>query len=99
PLTAEHLDVAERHPEVEPEWASISHDQVAAALSQLEEPFRRVYELHCLSHASYDQIAVLLGIPRNTVGTRLMRARRKVRALLRSQLAGGNARRGHDQAA
>ena len=87
PLTAEHLAVAELHAEVEPEWAAISRDQLDQALSRLEEPFRRVYELHCLSELSYDQIAALLGIPRNTVGTRLMRARRKVRALLRTQLA------------
>jgi RNA polymerase sigma-70 factor, ECF subfamily len=101
PLTAEHLDVAELHPEAEPEWASISQDQLAAALSQLDEPFRRVYELHYLSRASYDQIAALLGIPRSTVGTRLIRARRKVRALLRTQLAAcsANANRDHDRAA
>jgi RNA polymerase sigma-70 factor (ECF subfamily) len=101
PLTAEHLDVPKCDPEAEPEWASISQDQLAEALSQLEEPFRRVYELHCVSGVSYEQIAELLGIPRNTVGTRLMRARRKVRALLRTQLGGSsaNANQDHDRAA
>lgn len=101
PLTPEHLDVPEPDPDVAPEWASISPAQLHAALSQLDEQFRQVYELHCLSHVSYDQIAALLGIPRNTVGTRLTRARQKVRALLRTQLAGcsANANRDHDQTA
>ena len=100
PLTAEHLEVPQCDPEVEPEWAPISQGQLAAALSRLDEPLRQVYELHCVSRVSYEQIAALLGIPRNTVGTRLRRARQKMRALLHTQLAGcsANANRDHDQA-
>jgi RNA polymerase sigma-70 factor (ECF subfamily) len=96
PLQAEHLDIPEPDPEVEPEWASISPAQLEAALSQLDERFRQVYELHCQSHASYDEIAAVLGIPKNTVGTRLTRARRKVCSLLRAQLAGCSANENRD---
>lgn len=88
PLDEEKNDVPEPDPEVEPEWAAISPAQLRAALSQLDDRFRRVYELHCLSGASYDEIARTLNIPRNTVGTRLARARQKVREILRAQAAG-----------
>lgn len=80
-------DMPEPAPEEEPEWASISPAQLEAALAQLDDRFREVYELHCFSGASYDEIARTLHITRNTVGTRLARARQKVRALLRAQLS------------
>lgn len=83
----DQAEVPEPVAEVEPEWATISPAQLEAALAQLDPRFREVYELHCLSGASYEEIARQLNIPRNTVGTRLARARRKVRELLRAQLS------------
>jgi RNA polymerase sigma-70 factor (ECF subfamily) len=91
PIDDEDNDVPEPDPEVVPEWATISPAQLEAALSLLDDRFRRVYELHALSGASYDEIAETLSIPRNTVGTRLARARQKVRELLRAQLSGRSA--------
>jgi RNA polymerase sigma-70 factor (ECF subfamily) len=87
PMAAEHDDILVPDPEVEPAWASISPGQVEAALSQLDQRFRQAYELHYMSNASYEEIAAILQISRNTVGTRLARARQKIRALLRAQLA------------
>lgn len=81
----EETDVPEPDPEAEPEWASISPAQLEAALAQLDKRFRKVYEMHCLAGASYDEIARRLKIPKTTVGTRLARAREKVRELLRAQ--------------
>jgi RNA polymerase sigma-70 factor, ECF subfamily len=65
-----------------PDWATISDEQVADALQELESPFREVYQLRLLDKCSYDEIAERLLIPRSTVGTRLMRARKKLRQTL-----------------
>jgi len=65
-----------------PEWATISDQHVADALEELESPFREVYKLRLLDKCSYDEIALRLLIPRSTVGTRLMRARKKLRQTL-----------------
>ena len=76
--------VATVEPEItaKPEWATISDEQVADALQELESPFREVYTLRLLDKCSYDEIAERLLIPRSTVGTRLMRARKKLRQTL-----------------
>ena len=63
-------------------WEQITDQQVADALAQLESPFREVYQLRLLDNCSYDEIAERLTIPRATVGTRLMRARKKLRETL-----------------
>jgi len=65
-----------------PGWASISLDELRAALSHLPETFRAIYQLHALEGCSYIEIAQRLGIPKATVGTRLIRARRRLRQLL-----------------
>ncbi len=70
-------------------WESITHEQVHAALADLERPFREVYELRLLENCSYDEIADKLTIPRSTVGTRLMRARHKLRETLRAVASSG----------
>lgn len=82
----DQLPVAEPDPDPSPTWASISPAQLQAAITRLDDKFRRVYELHTLEGASYDQIARILSIPRNTVGTRLARARQKLREFLCAQL-------------
>ena len=65
-----------------PKWTSVSPEQVRAALDRLDPQFRRVYEMHALEGRSYQEIAESLGLPKNTVGTRLIRARKKLKALL-----------------
>ena len=60
-------------------WESITTEQVHAAVADLEGPFREVYELRLINNCSYDEIADRLTIPRSTVGTRLLRARQKLR--------------------
>jgi RNA polymerase sigma-70 factor (ECF subfamily) len=44
--------------------------------------FREVYRLHALEGRSYEEVAARLRIPKATVSTRLIRARRKLRDLL-----------------
>jgi RNA polymerase sigma-70 factor (ECF subfamily) len=65
-----------------PAWLDITHEQVQAALAQLGDEFRVVYELATAQNRSYKEIAAELRVPPATVGTRLIRARRKLRRLL-----------------
>jgi RNA polymerase sigma-70 factor (ECF subfamily) len=69
-------------PVAEPPWTNITLDQVRAAVEELEPAFRDVYVLHVFEHKSYAAIATQLSIQRLTVGTRLTRARQKLRELL-----------------
>jgi len=86
-MAMEEHEVASPEPEAAEAWESITHEQVTAALAGLERPFREVYELRLVENCSYDEIADRLTIPRSTVGTRLMRARHKLRESLLKQVA------------
>jgi RNA polymerase sigma-70 factor (ECF subfamily) len=65
-----------------PAWDHIGVDDVRAAVSDLEPGFRAVFEMHAFEGRSYDEIATAAAIPRSTVGTRLLRARSKLRTIL-----------------
>ena len=80
------LQVAMPEPVAPPAWAQVTPEQIRAALDQLAPAFREVYELHTAGRA-YDQIASDLGIPKNTVGTRLIRARKKLKEILLEELS------------
>ncbi|MER5997135.1 RNA polymerase sigma factor [Nonomuraea angiospora] len=56
--------------------------ELAAALAELDRRDRDVLLLVALAGLSHDEIATALGIPYGTVGSRLNRARKKLRALL-----------------
>jgi RNA polymerase sigma-70 factor (ECF subfamily) len=81
-LCIDEHEVASPEAESPEPWETITDEQIHAALADLERPFREVYELRLLGNCSYDEIADRLTIPRSTVGTRLMRARRKLRETL-----------------
>ncbi len=79
----EDVEVASPEPVAPPAWAHVTDAQLTAALATLGEDFRQVYLLHAQGK-SYDEIAAQLGIAKPTVGTRLIRARNKLKdALLR----------------
>ena len=78
----EEEEIASPEPEAPEAWETISSQQVKDALADLERPFREVYELRLVENCSYDEIADKLTIPRSTVGTRLLRARQKLRRTL-----------------
>ncbi|HTS83025.1 MAG TPA: RNA polymerase sigma factor [Myxococcaceae bacterium] len=65
-----------------PLWEKIDAEQLRAKVDELEPEFRDVFVLHAFERRSYKEIALALSIPLNTVGTRLLRARRKLRVLL-----------------
>jgi RNA polymerase sigma-70 factor (ECF subfamily) len=77
----EELQIAAPEPVAPPAWANVSSVQISAALDRISPEFRVVYELHAAGRA-YDEIARELGIPKNTVGTRLIRARKKLKEIL-----------------
>jgi len=65
-----------------PVWANITEDNVRAAVAQLPADLRLAYELCIHGKRTHEEIARILGIATMTVGTRLLRARRRLRELL-----------------
>jgi RNA polymerase sigma-70 factor (ECF subfamily) len=56
-----------------------------AAVSRLPPEQREVLLLVCLEEMTYEQVAVVLGVPVGTVMSRLHRARKRVRELLQDE--------------
>jgi RNA polymerase sigma-70 factor (ECF subfamily) len=69
-----------------PAWSAITPEQLRAALDKLDREFRVVFELRVYARLSYVEISERLGLSRNTVATRLMRGRDKLKVLLEKQL-------------
>jgi RNA polymerase sigma-70 factor (ECF subfamily) len=78
-ITIDEGDIPNPEADMPEPWESFTSEQVHAAVADLEGPFREVYELRLISNCSYDEIADKLTIPRSTVGTRLLRARQKLK--------------------
>jgi len=68
-------------------WDNVSDADLERAVAQLPDPLRHVFQLNVVDHLSYGDISAALNIPVNTVGTRLMRARRRLRITLEAQAA------------
>jgi RNA polymerase sigma-70 factor (ECF subfamily) len=65
---------------------------IRGALEQLDPDHREVLMLREYEQLSYDEIAVVVAVPINTVRSRLSRARSELKALLESQSARGVSR-------
>jgi RNA polymerase sigma-70 factor (ECF subfamily) len=76
-------DLAADEPTEPQDWSEITMEQLDAAVAQLGAEFRETFRLHAIERRSYQEIALQLGISKATVGTRLFRAREKLRAILR----------------
>lgn len=70
-----------------PIWSRITTEDVRRAAAQLPRDLREVYVMYALEGRSYLEVAEALGIPKATVGTRLLRARRRLKQLLTAELA------------
>jgi RNA polymerase sigma-70 factor (ECF subfamily) len=70
-----------------PAWCRVSSAQILGAMGELSTTVREVFELHELDNLSYAEIAQRMGIPVNTVASRLRRARERLRDLLLESLA------------
>lgn len=68
--------------QAQPTWAEYSVEDVRRAMARLSEPLRVTYQMHTLDGMGYQTIASQLGIAMATVGTRLNRARCRLRQLL-----------------
>jgi RNA polymerase sigma-70 factor (ECF subfamily) len=88
----ELLDVIpapELEPEPEPAWSQLSVREIYPSLDRLASPLRRAIELHAFERRSYQEISRVLHIAKTTVGTRLFRARRRLRRLVTEAQLGG----------
>lgn len=70
-------------------WEWITMGDVQSALLRLTPAQRAAFELCALAGMSYEEAAMRLGIPLRTVGTRLVRARARLRALLLANVRAG----------
>ena len=86
PMEAEPVAVAS---ETEAWWQSLTGDHVRAQLARLPDDQRETFELFVFEHLSYDEIAARLKIAKATVGTRILRARTKLRELLTKEHGNG----------
>jgi RNA polymerase sigma-70 factor (ECF subfamily) len=82
PLSLEGIEVAHSEPPPLPAWHELGVEQVRAAMSELPDELRAAYQLLIVEQKSYQEIATALGVPVSTVGTRILRARRRLRTLL-----------------
>ncbi|HTQ06183.1 MAG TPA: RNA polymerase sigma factor [Polyangiaceae bacterium] len=73
----------ESHDDPEPaRWRCVDEADLARFTSELDPRLREVFELHAREGLPLTTIAKRLGVPAATVGTRLHRARRHLRAKL-----------------
>jgi RNA polymerase sigma-70 factor, ECF subfamily len=73
-------------PEPPPRWAAVTPAQVREALAELSPDLRATFELREFRQLSYEEIGRITGAPVATVGTRLCRARTKLREILTARL-------------
>jgi RNA polymerase sigma-70 factor, ECF subfamily len=78
----EDVPVAAPPKDEEAWWQRLGADDIRARLEQLPAEQRKAFELFAFEGASYQEIAERLGIPKATVGTRILRARARLRQLL-----------------
>ncbi len=81
--------IAARDSEPEEWWEKLDGDDIRARLGDLPTELREAFELFAFGALSYQQIAAQLGIPKATVGTRILRARQRLRTLLTADASVG----------
>jgi len=81
------VDLAAPLDEAEPAWLEISDADLRAAVEQLPPKLGAVFRMHELGQLQYDEIGRRLGVPEGTVGTRLRRARERLRDILTAAIA------------
>jgi RNA polymerase sigma-70 factor (ECF subfamily) len=75
-------------------WDHIGLDELRAAVDQLPDDVRETYRMFALDGSNYEAIGDAQRIPTATVGTRIFRARKRLRQLLTSAPAPGKRKRG-----
>lgn len=87
-LTGEPPELVAREGE-RPWWETLTEDEVRAACRKLPDEQRAAFELFAFDGRSYDEIAADQKIAKATVGTRILRARQKIRDLLTRERGDG----------
>lgn len=64
----------------------VTNQDVLEALASLDERLRETFVMRYLDGLPYDQIAERCGVPMSTVGTRLMRARLRLRRIIEARI-------------
>ena len=62
-------------------WEALDADDIRARLREIPDELREAFAMFALEGCSYQQIAERLGVPKATVGTRILRARRRLKQL------------------
>ena len=87
PLEPE-LVAAEEEPTEPLPWERIGTEELCAAIARLPDDVRDTYRLFAIEDKDYNEIAATLHVAKATVGTRLLRARKRLRVLLAAALEG-----------
>lgn len=66
-------------------WQSLSSEDVLAAAEQLPEEQRVAFKMFAFEGKSYTEIAAAQGTAKATVGTRILRARQRIREILAAE--------------
>jgi RNA polymerase sigma-70 factor (ECF subfamily) len=72
--------------ELPPRWTSITPADLKAALAELTPDLRATFEYREFGRLSYDEIGRITRVPVATVGTRLCRARARLKEILTARL-------------
>lgn len=90
-ISCDGVAIATPEAAAEPVWSSLTAEDVERAAKQIPAELREVYVMFAFEGRSYVEISAALGIPKATVGTRVLRARAHLRKLLVADMAGENA--------
>ena len=71
-------------------WEKLDAEDIRARLQEIPEELRDAFSLFALEGCSYQEIAARLAIPKATVGTRILRARRRLKELFDRTEPGGS---------
>lgn len=74
-------------PEDAPWWLALDAGMIRAAVAQLPDELRETFDRFVLRGQSYSDIAAAQRIPKTTVGTRILRARRRIKLILTEKRA------------
>jgi RNA polymerase sigma-70 factor (ECF subfamily) len=69
------------------DWELLSSADLDHAIASLPPSMREIYDMHQRQRLNYNEIGAKLGIKPSTVGTRLLRARGRLRTILGALLA------------
>lgn len=80
--TLDPADLLVVSPDEPPWWHDLDAEAVREAMFRLPDELRETFDRFVFRGESYETIAEALGISRPTVGTRILRARRRIKAIL-----------------